>query len=171
MSRGDAERLADVASAIDVIRDHLTRGDLSDGLVYDAVRARLIEIGEAVKGISPVLLEVEPAVPWSAIARMRDHLAHRYFDTDHAIVEDVVPTSSSRFFRLCGRCPNVSRGRTTLRPEREAVGNPLAIHGSSRARIQEHSPDGAPLLTRSNGDPTTSDRPVGSDYGSEGWEF
>ncbi|MEZ5205392.1 MAG: HepT-like ribonuclease domain-containing protein [Acidimicrobiales bacterium] len=24
------------------------------------------------------------------IARMRDHLAHRYFDTDHAIVQDVV---------------------------------------------------------------------------------
>jgi hypothetical protein len=32
---------------------------------------------------------------------MRDHLAHRYFDTDHAIVQDVVdndlaPTSSTR---------------------------------------------------------------------------
>ena len=90
MSRGDAERLADVATAIDVIRGHLTRGDLRDGLVYDAVRARLIEIGEAVKGISPEFLEAEPSIPWSAIARMRDHLAHRYFDTDHAIVEDVV---------------------------------------------------------------------------------
>jgi uncharacterized protein with HEPN domain len=90
VSRSDAERLADVANAVDVVRDHLTRGDLSDGLVYDAVRARLIEIGEAVKGISPELLGAEPAIPWSAIARMRDHLAHRYFDTDHAIVEDVV---------------------------------------------------------------------------------
>ena len=26
------------------------------------------------------------ADPWGAIARMRDHLAHRYFDTTHAIV-------------------------------------------------------------------------------------
>jgi uncharacterized protein with HEPN domain len=39
--------------AIEAIRSHLDRGDLNDGLVYDAVRVRLIEIGEAVKGISP----------------------------------------------------------------------------------------------------------------------
>ncbi len=90
MSRHDASRLADVVEAIEAIKDHLTRGELNDGLVYDAVRVRLIEIGEAVKGISPDLLETEPNIPWKAIARMRDHLAHRYFDTDHAIVQDVV---------------------------------------------------------------------------------
>ncbi len=49
-----------------------------------------IEIGEAVKGISAELLDTEPNIPWKAIARMRDHLAHRYFDTDHAVVQDVV---------------------------------------------------------------------------------
>ncbi len=90
MSRHDASRLADVVEAIEAIKDHLTRGSLDDGLVYDALRVRLIEIGEAVKGISPDLLDTEPDVPWKAIARMRDHLAHRYFDTDHAIVQDVV---------------------------------------------------------------------------------
>jgi uncharacterized protein with HEPN domain len=67
----------------------MSKGDLSQGLVYDAVRVRLIEIGEAVKGISPDLLGTEPSVPWNAIARMRDHLTHRYFDTDHAVVRDV----------------------------------------------------------------------------------
>jgi uncharacterized protein with HEPN domain len=51
---------------------------------------RLIEIGEAVKGITSQLLDHEPDIPWSAIARMRDHLTHRYFDTDHAVVQDVV---------------------------------------------------------------------------------
>ena len=60
------------------------------GLIYDAVRVRLIEIGEAVKAISPELLDEAPGIPWSAIARMRDHLAHHYFDTDHAIVTDIV---------------------------------------------------------------------------------
>lgn len=90
MSRQDEARLTDVVEAIDAIRDHLTRGDLHDGLVYDAVRVRLIEIGEAVKGIDPALLGGVPRVPWKEIARMRDHLAHRYFDTDHAIVQDVV---------------------------------------------------------------------------------
>ena len=90
MTRRDALRLDDIVQAIDAIRDHLTKGDLGDGLVYDAVRVRLIEIGEAVKGLSPELLETEPSIQWSAIARMRDHLAHRYFDTDHAVVQDVV---------------------------------------------------------------------------------
>ncbi len=90
MSRQDDVRLRDIVDAVDAIGNHLTRGDLHDGLVYDAVRVRLIEIGEAVKGISPELLSTAPGVPWKEIARMRDHLAHRYFDTDHAIVQDVV---------------------------------------------------------------------------------
>lgn len=90
MSRHDEARLADVVEAIDAIRNHLTRGDLHDGLVYDAVSVRLIEIGEAIKAIDPVLLSGVAGVPWKEIARMRDHLAHRYFDTDHAIVQDVV---------------------------------------------------------------------------------
>jgi uncharacterized protein with HEPN domain len=90
VTRQNASRLADIIEAVEAIQSHLTRGDLSDGLVYDAERVRLIEIGEAVKDISGPLLDSEPDVPWKAIARMRDHLAHRYFDTDHAIVEDVV---------------------------------------------------------------------------------
>lgn len=96
MTRHDALRLADIVEASEAIRDHLTRGDLGDGLVYDAVRVRLIEIGEAVKDLSPELLDTEPTVPWKAIARMRDHLAHRYFDTDHAIVIDVVENELAR---------------------------------------------------------------------------
>lgn len=47
---------------------------------------RLIEIGEAVKDIDPDVLASEPKVPWQDVAGMRDHLAHRYFDRDHAIV-------------------------------------------------------------------------------------
>jgi uncharacterized protein with HEPN domain len=62
VSRHDASRLADVISAIDAITAHLRRGDLGDGLVYDAVRVRLIEIGETVKGIDPDLLATEPDI-------------------------------------------------------------------------------------------------------------
>lgn len=90
MSRLDKARLGDILLAIDAIRAYLSRGDLYEGLVYDAVRVRLIEIGEAAKAVDPTLLAKEDGVPWSAIARMRDHLAHHYFDTDHAIVQDVV---------------------------------------------------------------------------------
>ena len=90
MSRYTRQRLLDVLAALDAIDAHLGRGDLSDGLVFDAVRVRLIEIGEAVKALPSDLLETEAALPWSEIARMRDHLAHRYFDTTHAIVAGTV---------------------------------------------------------------------------------
>ena len=58
--------------------------------MFDAVRVRLIEIGEAVKAIDPALLAHEPDVPWIDVAAMRNHLAHRYFDTAHAIVQSTV---------------------------------------------------------------------------------
>lgn len=47
MTYRDAQRLADIQAAIDAIHSHLQRGDLTDGLVFDAVRIRLLEIGEA----------------------------------------------------------------------------------------------------------------------------
>jgi uncharacterized protein with HEPN domain len=84
--RNDLKRLDDVLAAASAIAAHLERGTLADGLVFDAVRVRLIEIGEAVKDIDPELLANEPDIPWEDVARMRDHLTHRYFDTDHAIV-------------------------------------------------------------------------------------
>jgi uncharacterized protein with HEPN domain len=86
----ERQRLDDIAAAIQAIRSHLNRGDLSDGLVFDGVRIRLLEIGEAVKAIRPETLAVESAIPWKQIARMRDNLAHRYFDTNHAIIEYTV---------------------------------------------------------------------------------
>lgn len=90
MTRHDDDRLVDILVAIAAIKQHLTRGDLDDGLVFDAVRVRLIEIGEAVKELDPVLVASEADIPWREIARMRDLLAHRYFDTSHAIVQATV---------------------------------------------------------------------------------
>ena len=57
---------------------------------FDAVRVRLIEIGEAVKDVSPELLAQQPSIPWRQVAAMRDRLAHRSFDTSHAIVAQTV---------------------------------------------------------------------------------
>lgn len=90
MSRRDDQRLDDIVAAADAIAAHLDRGALDDGLVFDAVRVRLIEIGEAVKALDPSLLDREPDIPWTDIAAMRNHLVHRYFDTAHAIVQATV---------------------------------------------------------------------------------
>jgi uncharacterized protein with HEPN domain len=90
VSRSDRDRLLDVLEAASAINGHLDRGPLSDGLVFDAVRVRLIEIGEAVKDVSGELLDREPQIPWRQVAAMRDQLAHRYFDTSHAIIAQTV---------------------------------------------------------------------------------
>ena len=90
MTYRERQRLADIRAAIDAIRSHLQRGDLSDGLVVDAVRIRLLEIGEAVKALPAEMLSSQPDIPWTQIARMRDHLAHRYFDTDHTVLQATV---------------------------------------------------------------------------------
>lgn len=76
-------------AALDAIDDHMGRGDLEDGLIFDAVRVRLIEIGEAVKAIPPQVLLSEADLPWGQMARMRDQLAHHY-DTTHAVVAATV---------------------------------------------------------------------------------
>lgn len=90
MSRHNDQRLRDILAAAEAINHHTSRGGLDDGLVFDAVRVRLIEIGEAVKAIDPDLLAAEPHIPWVDVAAMRNHLAHRYFDTAHAIVQATV---------------------------------------------------------------------------------
>jgi uncharacterized protein with HEPN domain len=109
VSYRERQWLSDIQAAIDAIRSHLQRGDLSDGLVFDAVRIRLLEIGEAVKALPDALLGVEPSIPWRQIARMRDHLAHRYFDTAHAIlqatVDDDLPELERAIRNLAGSLP------------------------------------------------------------------
>ena len=90
MTYRDQQRLADISIAIAAIRSHLQRGDLSDGLIFDAVRIRLLEIGEAVKALPAELLSSEPEIPWQQVAGMRNHLAHRYFDTSHAVLRATV---------------------------------------------------------------------------------
>jgi uncharacterized protein with HEPN domain len=107
MSRPVRERLGDVQAACAAIADYLARDNAANDIVFDAIRVRLIEIGEAVKDIDPKLLESEPAIPWTEISRMRDQLAHRYFDTAHSIVRATatndVPALAAAVERLLKR--------------------------------------------------------------------
>ncbi|MEQ6901829.1 HepT-like ribonuclease domain-containing protein [Nocardioides sp. YIM 152588] len=92
MSRSDLDRLYDIAEAIEAIRSHVDHGPMTDVLVFDAVRMRLLEIGEAVKALTEGVTESEPEIPWRTIARSRDHLAHRYFASEVEILTDTVTT-------------------------------------------------------------------------------
>ena len=55
-------------------------------ITFDAVRMRLLEIGEAANGLPAELRETEPGIPWREIIGMRNWMAHRYFDTVHSYV-------------------------------------------------------------------------------------
>ena len=44
------------------------------------------------RAVGPELLAREPLIPWADVAGMRNHLAHRYFDTAQAIVQATIDT-------------------------------------------------------------------------------
>jgi uncharacterized protein with HEPN domain len=94
----ERQRLLDILVAIDTIRSHVARGTLDDGLVFEAVRIRLLEVGEAVNALPEELVRSEPSIPWRQVAGMRDQLAHRYFDTNHAIVAATVQHDLSELY-------------------------------------------------------------------------
>ena len=86
MSRASKERLIDIAVACRRISEYTAQAEVSGDIVFDAIRIRLVEIGEAVKELDDETRNLAPEQPWADMARMRDLLAHRYFDTTHAIV-------------------------------------------------------------------------------------
>lgn len=100
MSRGDDQHLEDIAVAIAAIKRHLTIGTIAEEVVFDAVRMRLIEIGEAVKTLSEEAKSRESSIPWRQISGMRDRLTHHYFESDRQIIEatltnDIEPLSAA----------------------------------------------------------------------------
>lgn len=110
MNRPARERFGDIEAVCEAIKQYLTRDGADEDMVFDAIRVRLIEIGEAVKDIDPSLLVTEPGIPWTDISRMRDQLAHRYFDTAHSIVRTTaahdVPALAAAVKRILHRLPS-----------------------------------------------------------------
>ncbi|WP_068403293.1 HepT-like ribonuclease domain-containing protein [Kribbia dieselivorans] len=109
MSRSNSEILADITDAIAAIHSHLGHGPITVDIVMDAVAMRLLEIGEAVKALSPDLTAAEAQIPWADIAGMRDFLAHHYFATNPEIVQAVIDKDlrplSEAVERLAGSLP------------------------------------------------------------------
>lgn len=62
-----------------------------DGMIrLDAICMNLIALGEAVKGLDKItkgkLLENYPEIYWSGVMKMRDKIAHHYFEMDAEVV-------------------------------------------------------------------------------------
>lgn len=92
--------LADIAEAITAIERYLEAGTLAEGVVYDACRARLIEIGEAVKHLDPALLQSAPgsgggrspgcATNWSTTSTPTTPLSPRAVNEEFPRLRDAV---------------------------------------------------------------------------------
>lgn len=84
-------------------------GDLSldaFGADYDRVDAiafRLQHVGEAVGRLSHALVERNPDVPWPAIIRMRNILAHAYEQIAPRVLWSVVHDDLPPLLTLCER--------------------------------------------------------------------
>ena len=96
MARKATDHLRDVLDAIEAIRSYTKKGKqayLKEPMQRDAVAARLIQIGQAVKDAQAeglALARLAPDIPWTSIAGMRDRLAHKYWQHDAEIVWAVV---------------------------------------------------------------------------------
>lgn len=129
MRRAPEDCLRDILEATAAIVAY-TRGGKqafeADAMLRDAVVARLIQIGQAVKDVQsegPDLRRLQPEIPWRNIAGMRDKLAHRYWAMDIAIVWEVVESELPKLVAavrelLAGRLPATAARRPRKRNPR-----------------------------------------------------
>jgi uncharacterized protein with HEPN domain len=92
------DSLNKISKAIDTIMERASVvGDIDelpfsqDGMMrLDAICMNLIALGEAVKGLDKQthgeLLPRYPEIYWSGVMRMRDKIAHHYFEIDTDVV-------------------------------------------------------------------------------------
>lgn len=90
MTRGDRERLADIAEAIRRIREIVTRVPQIDDVARDAILYNLVIIGEATKHVGVEERERRPEIPWRRIAGLRDLLTHEYFRIEIDAIRKIV---------------------------------------------------------------------------------
>lgn len=88
--RHESDRLADISLAIAAIRSHLRHRDSMSMVVEDAIKYRLVEIGEAVGELTDDAKLLAPDIPWVKIKAMRNLLTHAYHDVDIRIVWAIV---------------------------------------------------------------------------------
>ena len=92
------DSLQNIRSALQMIQERTKPIKCSDDFVIspsgtlrlDAVCMNLIALGEAVKGLDKMtkgeFLPNYPQIYWSGVMRMRDKIAHHYFEVDPEIV-------------------------------------------------------------------------------------
>ncbi len=87
--------------------EELNRADFLDDQTLQRACVRSLEIiGEATKNIPRQFRASHPQIEWRAMAGMRDHLIHAYFNVDYELVWDVmsakIPLLREQLYALLG---------------------------------------------------------------------
>ena len=92
------ESLHNISTALKIIQERTDSIKCADDFIsspsgtlrLDAVCMNLIALGEAVKGLDKTtrgeFLSHYPQIYWSGVMRMRDKIAHHYFEVDPEVV-------------------------------------------------------------------------------------
>jgi uncharacterized protein with HEPN domain len=113
VSRSDQELVADALTHLSVMRTHLTRGDLDDQTVADAVCLRLAAAIEAVASGSDALRTGTFGDDWALMWATRNRIAHGYAHIDFSIVTATVERDAPWFEdRLQQAAIRLSNGNT-----------------------------------------------------------
>ena len=98
------ERRANVSSADDFLHS-------PDGMMrLDAICMNLIAIGEAAKNLDKItkseLFPLYPDIYWSGVMRMRDKIAHHYFEIDTDVVFQTIEEDIPQMLPVIDRMLN-----------------------------------------------------------------
>jgi len=113
MNRSQSLYLGDINDAIEAI-DKFTVGMSfeefkTDDKTFSAVIRKIEIIGEAVKNLSIDVINSNPDIPWSLMARMRDKLIHGYFGIDAVVVWKTIN------YELPGILPKIKKLHNQIR--------------------------------------------------------
>lgn len=86
MSVSDTDLAVDALHHLTVLRDHLTRGDLSDAVIADAVCLRLAAAIDSLARGSERLRTQVCGDEWHVVWATRNRIVHGYVDVDMNIV-------------------------------------------------------------------------------------
>ncbi len=124
MAHHAADHLRDVLEAIAAIRSYARGGKEAfdrDPMVRDAISARLIQIGQAIKDAMAHGLDLRgshPDIPWKRIAGMRDHLAHKYRAANAQMIWTAVETELPKLEAAVREILSTARSPAPSKPYR-----------------------------------------------------
>ena len=90
MSRTDEELVRDALDHIEILKSHLTRSDLEQVIVADAVNMRL---SAAIESLSQTTLEFRAQYfeeDWKLMKATRNRISHGYSFVDQSIIQQTI---------------------------------------------------------------------------------